>query len=82
MRLVQIIFEHGEIPVQMRWVIVVLLPKGGGDYCGNGLIKTIHKTVQLVVDSRMEIIDFHNCLHGFLSRRGTGTTMVELKLAV
>ena len=43
--LIQLIFEHGEIPVQMQWVMIVLLPKGDGDYRGIGLINPIHKTV-------------------------------------
>ncbi len=68
--MVQIIFEHGEIPVQMQWVIVVLIPKGGGDYRSIGLIEPVHKMVQLVVDGRLEIIDFHDCLHSFLSGVG------------
>ena len=29
-RLVQAVWEHGEIPRQLLWVIVVLIPKGGG----------------------------------------------------
>ncbi len=62
----------------MQWVIVVLLPKGGRDYRGIGLIEPVHKTVQLVVDGRLEIIDFYDCLHGFLSGRGTGTAIVEM----
>ncbi len=44
-RLVQIIFAHGEIPMQMPWVIVVLLPKGGGNYRGIGFIEPVQKTV-------------------------------------
>ncbi len=82
MRLVHLFFEHGEILVQVRWVIIILIPKGYGDYWGIGLIEPIHKMVQLVVDGRLEIIDLHNCLHSFLSGCGMGTAIMELKLAV
>ena len=29
----------------------------------------------------MQVIEFHDCLHGFLTGRGTGTAMIEVKLA-
>ena len=37
-RLIQAIWEQGEIPQQMLGMIVMLLPKGGGDYRGIGLL--------------------------------------------
>jgi hypothetical protein len=36
--MIQTIWEHGEIPEQMGWMVVVLLPKGGGDFRGIGLL--------------------------------------------
>ena len=38
-RLVQAIWDKGEIPQQMLWMVVILLPKGGGDFRGIGLLK-------------------------------------------
>jgi hypothetical protein len=35
----QAVWEYGSIPKQMRWEVIVLLPKGGGDYRGIGLLK-------------------------------------------
>ena len=32
------------------------------------------------MDSRLKVIDFHDCLHGFLSGRGAGTAIMEVKL--
>jgi hypothetical protein len=32
MRLVATVWETGTIPQQLRWIIVVLIPKGGGNY--------------------------------------------------
>ena len=37
------------VPTQMTWMIVVLLPKGGGDYCGIGLLNPIWKVVEKVM---------------------------------
>jgi hypothetical protein len=36
-RIVQAIWEHGCIPEQMTWMVIVLLPKGGGRHCGISL---------------------------------------------
>jgi hypothetical protein len=60
---------------------VVLLPKGGGDYRGIGLLEPFWKVIEIIMDGRLEVINFHDCLHGFLKGRGTGTATVEAKLA-
>ena len=39
--LLQVIWTMGTVPTQMTWMIVVLLPKGGGDFCGIGLLNPI-----------------------------------------
>ena len=79
--LIQIVWAEGEIPQQMAWMTVVLLPKGGGDYRGIGLLEPFWKVVEILMDGRMEAINFHDCLHGFLKGRGTGTATIEAKLA-
>ena len=33
------------------------------------------------MDKRLQVISFHDFLHGFLSKRGTGTATTETKLA-
>jgi hypothetical protein len=40
---VQAIWDHGKIPPQLLWVIIVLIPKGGGDYQGIGLLEPMWK---------------------------------------
>ena len=72
-QLVQGIWESGEIPRQMRWLIVVLIPKGGGDYRGIGLMEPMWKTIEIIMVTRMRAIEFHDCLHGSVPKRGTGT---------
>ena len=42
-QLVQAAWNHGETPRQLLWIIVVLIPKGGGDYRGIGLLEPIWK---------------------------------------
>ena len=80
-QLIKLIFEKGELPTQMLWVVIVLLPKGNGDYCGIGLIERFQKVFQIVMGVRLQSIELHYCLHGFLAERGTGTATLELKLA-
>jgi hypothetical protein len=79
--LIQIVSAEGEIPQQMAWMTVLLLPKGGEDYHGIGLLEPFWKVVEIEMDGRMEAIDFHDCLHGFLKGRCTGTATIEAKLA-
>ncbi len=46
--LVQAVWTHGTIPRQLLWSIVVLIPKGGGDYRGIGLLEPIWKVLELL----------------------------------
>ena len=80
MRLVKLICETGNIPRQMMWVIFVLLSKGGGNFRGIGLLKPFWKVLKIIVDNRLQVIEFHDCLHGFVKGRGCGTAGLEAKL--
>ena len=62
-KLIQIIWELGQIPQQMQWMIVVLLPKGGGNYYVIGLPKPFWKSVEVIMDKRLQSIESHDCLH-------------------
>jgi hypothetical protein len=48
-KMMQAIWEHGSIPEQMGWEIIILLPKGGGDYCGIGLLEPFWKVVEKIM---------------------------------
>ena len=50
-KLIQSIWRTGSIPRQMVWVIVVLIPKGGGDYRGIGLLEPLWKVIEKIMDS-------------------------------
>jgi hypothetical protein len=65
-KMMQAIWEHGSIPEQMRWEIIVLLPKGGGDYRGIGLLEPFWKVVEKMMVARLASIEFHEGLHGGL----------------
>ncbi len=45
-RIIQEVWRTGHIPLQLHWVIVVLIPKGGGDYQGIGLLEPIWKVIE------------------------------------
>jgi hypothetical protein len=70
--LIQAVWDWGEIPEQMSWMIVVLLPKGGGDFRGIGILDPFWKVVEKVMLCRLGSIEFHPSLHGGLPKRGMG----------
>jgi hypothetical protein len=79
--LIQHAFETGEIPDAMAWSVMVLLPKGGGDFRGIGLVEVIWKVVAIIINERFKsTISFHDTLHGFRAGRGCGTATIEAKL--
>jgi hypothetical protein len=79
--LIQAIWDHGDIPPQLLWMIVVLIPKGGGDYRGIGILEPMWKVCERIMDKRLNAFDLHESLHGCRDRRGTGTAIIEAKLA-
>jgi hypothetical protein len=48
-RLIQAVWEHESMPEQMRWEIIVFLPKGNGEYCGIGLLDPFWKVLEKVM---------------------------------
>ena len=81
MKLITTIWETEEIPRQMLWMVVVLIPKGNsGDFRGIGLLEVLWKVIEKVLDGRLSSIDLHDCLHGFRAGRGCGTGIMEAKL--
>jgi hypothetical protein len=79
--LVQAIWDHGEIPPQLLWVVIILIPRGGGDYRGIRLLEPMWKVCKRVMDLRLNAFDLHNLLHGCRDKRGTRTARIEAKLA-
>jgi hypothetical protein len=61
-------------------MVIVLLPKGGGDYRGIGLLDPMWKVVEKIMVAQMSCLKLHDCLHSGLPRRGTGMAIMEVKL--
>jgi hypothetical protein len=51
--MIQTIWDQGEIPMQMSWMVVVLLPEGGGDFHGTGLLDPRWKVAEKIMVHRM-----------------------------
>ena len=64
--IIHVAFWEGYIPEALMWTTMVLIPKGGGDYRGIGLVEIIWKVCTLIVNSRLQSsIVLHDALHGF-----------------
>ena len=75
-------WQHGEILADMGWKLLVLIPKGNNDTQGVGLLETLWKVVEEIIDTRLrESIILHDILHGLIAGRGTWTAILELKVA-
>ena len=60
---------------------MVLIPKGGVESCGIGLVVVVWKAVEVILNFRFTVsITYHDSLHGFQEGCGTGTTNFEIKL--
>ena len=84
LHLVTHMWATGEIPTELTWQILVLIPKGtpGDGSRGIGLLETVWKLMEAIMDTRVkEVVVFHDFLHGFRTNRGTGTAILEVKLA-
>jgi hypothetical protein len=57
------------------------ITKGGGDYRSIGLLEPIWKIIERVMKVRLDAIELHESLHGCRNKRGTGTAVIEAKLA-
>ena len=58
-----------------------MIPKGNGEYRDIGLLEPVWKVVEGVMNRRLDAIELHDALHGCRAERGTGTAIVEAKLA-
>ena len=79
--LIQTCFWDRNIPTQLLWSTVVLLPKGNGDYRGIGLLEMNWKVIEFINNRRMASkVNFRDALHGIRAWRGTGTACIEAKV--
>jgi hypothetical protein len=79
--LIQEIFHSGVFPMELPWSTLVLIPKDSGGCWGIGLLEVVWKVIAAIMDEWMKAsIEFHDVLHGFLAKWGTGTAIIEAKL--
>ena len=74
--MIQSIWDKGEIPRQILWMVVILLIKGGGNFRGIGLLKPFWKVIEVLMNKWLATIDFHDCLRGLLSGRDMCTATI------
>ena len=80
--IVQHMCHTRNIPQELEWTVLVLIPKGITNIRGISLLETLWKVVEALIDTRLlAILQMHNVLHGFRSGRGMGKAIMELKLA-
>ena len=44
---------NGFLVEEATWKAVVVIPKGGGDYCGIGLVEVLWKAVEVIINHRL-----------------------------
>jgi hypothetical protein len=79
LRLIQAAWTNGIVPHQLLWIIVILTPKGGGDYRGIRLLEPIWKVIEQIIDPRLDAFELHDSLHSCRNKHGTGTTIIKTK---
>jgi hypothetical protein len=82
--IIQTTFSTGEIPFVIPHCILALIPKTDSPVMrGIGLMEIIWKTMTKIINDRiLGGVRFHDGLHGCVPRRGTGTALIETKLAM
>ena len=72
----------GEILQELGCTILVLITKGTNNTRGIGLLETLWKIVEALIDTRLcASLQMHDFLRRFRAGRGTGTAIMELKPA-
>ena len=79
--LVRHCYMTSDLPTELSWSIICMLPKPDGGHRGIGLLEVVWKLLATIIDRRCNAIRLHDCLHGFISRRGTSTAIIEFVLA-
>ena len=60
---------------------MLIITKCNTDTWGIRLLEVVWKVVEAVIDTRINtVVQFHDVLHGFCAGRGTGTSIMELKI--
>ena len=81
MDLIHTSFRDIVLAEEETWQAVVLIPKGGGDNCGIGIVEVVWKAVVVILNCCFTaFITYHNSLIGFQAGRGTGTATLKVNM--
>ena len=79
--LVQVTFRYGNVPEEVAWATMVLLPKGEGLYWGISMVEILWKVCSVVVNFCLKLsVRLHDVLHGFREGQGAGMDTLEANL--
>ena len=71
-----------EISRELGWAILFLIPKGNTDTWGIGLLESLWRVVEAIVDTCLRpSFCLHDILQCFRAGKGTRSAIFELKLA-
>ena len=74
-------WEYRTLLTDLSWNILVFLPKVNMNTYGIILLKFLWKVVKAVISTQFKMcVKFHDVLHGFCARQGTGVAIMELKM--
>ena len=80
--IVQHMWQTGEIPQDLGWIALVFIHKGTMYTWDIGILETLWKVVEALIDTCLRAsLQFHEVIHGFQAGRGTGTAIMDMKLA-
>ena len=80
--IVQHLWRTGDIPQELGWTLLFLIPKGTTNKWVIGLLETLWKVVEALTDNFLRAsLQLYNILHGFRSGRRIWTAIMDLKLA-
>ena len=79
--LTKLAFQEGHLYVALTRSKMVLLPKGGGEYIGIGLVEVIWKRYASIMNNRLHsYIILQDPIYGLIHGRGIGTSTLEANL--
>ena len=77
----QFMWQHRDIQRELGWTILVLITKGNTDTKGIGLLESMWKVVEVIINTRLRAsVRLHNVLHLFCAGRVMGMEILELNL--
>ena len=77
----QTAFRGGKLAEEAAWQMVVLIPKGKGEFRGIRLVEVTWKLMAVIHHRQLTTgLQLHDVLHGFREGRGTRTATLEAKL--